>query len=156
MLNKNTMENLLNNLPKIVEKRKKRLGRGHGSGRGAKSGRGTTRHQASRENIPLHFEGGQGRVVKKYPLLRGKGKNKSKQVKPIILKLSKLNIFNNDDIVTVDLLIEKKLVDVKARGIGVKIIDDGKKIEKKLKTKELEITSGVKRQIEAAGGTIEI
>jgi len=66
----------LSNLPKIVTKKKKRLGRGLGSGKGSKSGRGTTRHQKARESIPLHFEGGQGRMVKKFPLLRGKGRNK--------------------------------------------------------------------------------
>ncbi len=71
------MNNFLSNLPKIVLPKKKRLGRGLGSGKGAKSGRGTTRHQKARENIPLHFEGGQGRLVKRFPLIRGKGKNKS-------------------------------------------------------------------------------
>lgn len=71
------MTNFLSSLPKIVDGRKKRLGRGLGSGKGAKSGRGTTRHQKAREGIPLHFEGGQGRMVKRFPLLRGKGKNKS-------------------------------------------------------------------------------
>ncbi|HLC94297.1 MAG TPA: hypothetical protein VJH96_01915 [Patescibacteria group bacterium] len=67
----------LSTLPKIIEKGKKRVGRGLGSGRGAKSGRGTTRHQRARESIPLFFEGGQNRLVKKFPLVRGKGKNKS-------------------------------------------------------------------------------
>ncbi|OGK56042.1 hypothetical protein A3J15_00490 [Candidatus Roizmanbacteria bacterium RIFCSPLOWO2_02_FULL_38_10] len=67
----------LNNLPKIKDKSKKRLGRGTGSGAGAKSGRGTTRHQAAREKIALWFEGGQNRVIKKFPLLRGKARNKS-------------------------------------------------------------------------------
>lgn len=71
------MIDFLSHLPKIVFGRKKRLGRGLGSGRGSKSGRGTTRHQKAREKIPLHFEGGQGRMVKRFPLLRGKGKNKS-------------------------------------------------------------------------------
>ncbi|MFH0979620.1 MAG: hypothetical protein V1803_01600 [Candidatus Roizmanbacteria bacterium] len=71
------MIDFLSNLPKIVRSKKKRLGRGLGSGKGSKSGRGTTRHQKARESIPLHFEGGQGRMVKSFPLLRGKGKNKS-------------------------------------------------------------------------------
>jgi large subunit ribosomal protein L15 len=71
------MTDFLSNLPKSVSKKKKRLGRGLGSGKGAKSGRGTTRHQKAREGIPLHFEGGQGRMVKRFPLLRGKGRNKS-------------------------------------------------------------------------------
>ncbi len=50
------MSNFLSNLPKINIKKKKRLGRGFGSGKGSKSGRGTTRHQKARESIPLHFE----------------------------------------------------------------------------------------------------
>lgn len=77
------MVNFLANLPKIVAKKKKRLGRGLGSGRGSKSGRGTTRHQKARESIPLHFEGGQARMVKKFPLLRGKGRNKSYKKKEV-------------------------------------------------------------------------
>lgn len=71
------MTDFLSSLPKIVINKKKRLGRGLGSGKGSKSGRGTTRHQKARTTIPLHFEGGQGRMVKRFPLLRGKGKNKS-------------------------------------------------------------------------------
>ncbi len=58
--------NFLSKLPKTAGADKKRLGRGWGSGQGAKSGRGTTRHQGSRENIPLHFEGGQGKLTKKF------------------------------------------------------------------------------------------
>lgn len=72
------MKSLLSSLPKITTKKKKRLGRGLGSGKGAKSGRGTTRHQKARESIPLYFEGGQGRIIKRFPLLRGKGRNKPK------------------------------------------------------------------------------
>jgi len=70
-------------LPNLVKKRKKRVGRGLGSGKGAKSGRGTTRHQKAREAIPIYFEGGQGRVIKKFPLLRGKGRNKPKKNKKL-------------------------------------------------------------------------
>ncbi|MCX7955723.1 MAG: hypothetical protein N2593_01260 [Patescibacteria group bacterium] len=81
------MFNFLSKLPKIVNKNKKRLGRGLGSGKGAKSGRGITRHQKAREKIPLHFEGGQGRMIKKFPLLRGKGKNKSKINKKLKKKI---------------------------------------------------------------------
>ena len=86
------MENILSHLPKIITKKKKRLGRGLGSGKGAKSGRGTTRHQKARESIPLHFEGGQGRMVKKFPLLRGKGRNKPR----INLKLRKKKFYERN------------------------------------------------------------
>ena len=125
------MKTFLSNLPKIVEKKKKRLGRGLGSGKGSKSGRGTTRHQKAREGIPLHFEGGQGRMVKKFPLLRGKGKNSSVVKKPIIIKLDKLNVFNNGDTVDVKSLLKKGLIEKKQIKLGAKILASGS-LKKKL------------------------
>ena len=123
------MKNFLANLPKITTKRKKRLGRGLSSGKGAKSGRGTTRHQKARENIPLHFEGGQARIVKKYPLLRGKGRNKSLKEKPLIISLDMLNNFKNGDIITVYRLVSGKII--KDKKALVKVLNNGK-IDKKL------------------------
>jgi large subunit ribosomal protein L15 len=145
------MKNFLANLPKITTKRKKRLGRGLSSGKGAKSGRGTTRHQKARENIPLHFEGGQARIVKKYPLLRGKGRNKSLKEKPLIISLDMLNNFKNGDIITVDRLVSGKII--KDKKALVKVLNNGK-IDKKL-TVQLKASAGAKKKIEAAGGKVE-
>ncbi|GIW63988.1 MAG: hypothetical protein KatS3mg091_790 [Patescibacteria group bacterium] len=100
----------LSNLKKTVAKRKKRLGRGLSSRKGAKSGRGTTRHQTARENVPLHFEGGQNRIVKKFPLLRGKGRNKGKLVKPVSLRLEMLNLFSDNEKVTLSKLVKKNII----------------------------------------------
>lgn len=146
------MINFLSSLPKIVSKKKKRLGRGLGSGRGAKSGRGTTRHQKARENIPLHFEGGQGRIVKKYPLLRGKGRNKPTKESKIIVKLDKLNLFQNDETVDLEALISKKIVDKKAREVGIVVVNGGK-LEKKLHVK-LKVSKSAKQEIEKNGGKL--
>jgi len=66
----------LNTIKKIVAKKHKRLGRGHGSGKVKTSGRGT-KGQKSRENIKVGFEGGQLPLSKRLPYLRGKGRNKS-------------------------------------------------------------------------------
>jgi len=146
--------NFLSNLPKIVQKKKKRLGRGLGSTRGAKSGRGTTRHQSSRENIPLHFEGGQGKLTKRYPLLRGKGKNKSVKQKPIIISFDSLSAFKSNEIVTIENLIEKKIVDVRGAKLnGVKLLNRGK-LEKKL-TIKIPTSDSVKKIVEKLGGTVD-
>lgn len=126
-----TMNNLLSNLVSIVDKKKKRLGRGLGSNKGAKSGRGTTRHQKARESIPLHFEGGQARMVKKFPLLRGKGKNKSFITKPIIINLDQLNKFDEGETVTIEKLIKKNIIGENDKIRGVKVLNKGK-LEKKL------------------------
>lgn len=125
------MGNFLSKLPKIVFGSKKRLGRGLGSGKGAKSGRGTTRHQGARETIPLHFEGGQGRLVKKFPLLRGKGKNNSVRAKPQAISVTKLNVFKENTVVDMEALVRQGFIDKKDVKQGVKIIGQGK-LEKKL------------------------
>ncbi len=146
------MENILSHLPKIVGKRKKRLGRGLGSKKGAKSGRGTTRHQKARQSIPLHFEGGQSRMVKKFPLLRGKGRNKGLSVRPFILNVSSLNVFQDGEVVNRDSLVKKRLVNKEIKDI--KILGGGK-LEKKL-TIAMPVSKGAKKAIEALGGKVEV
>lgn len=147
----NTMTQL-HTLPKIVEKSAKRLGRGVGSGSGAKSGRGTTRHQTARTNIPLHFEGGQNTMTKKYPLLRGKARNKSVQVKPLIVNVDKLNSLKKGTLVTIKTLVNAKLVDASARRRGVKILARGK-LNVSLKV-DVPVSEKARVKIEQAGGTI--
>ncbi len=142
----------LSKLPKTTQKKSKRRGRGLGSGRGSKSGRGTTRHQKAREKIPLHFEGGQGRLVKRYPLLRGKGKNKSRNIKPAIIKLSSLNVFSDGDTVNYEELVKKGLIDGKNRNVKI-LADSG--LSKKL-TVNLTTSKAAKAAIEKAGGKTEV
>ena len=142
--------NILSNLPKISDSKAKRLGRGIGSGKGSKSTRGTTRHQKARGRIPLGFMGGQARDVKKYPLMRGKSKNKSIQPLTIPVRLEKLNMFDDGKTVTIEDLVEKNIVE---KGIqNIKVLASGK-LEKKLHVR-LPVSSSVKRAIEKAGGTV--
>lgn len=146
------MSHFLSNLPSVIVKKSKRLGRGLGSGRGSKSGRGTTRHQKARESIPLHFEGGQGRLVKRFPLLRGKGKNNSVRAIPLVVSLSKLNVFADDTMVDLEALLKHNIVDIRAKKVGVKILANGK-LTKKLKV-TLPVSLVVKQMIEKRGGTV--
>jgi len=146
------MNNFLSNLPSIVDKKKKRLGRGLGSGRGAKSGRGTTRHQKARENIPLGFEGGQGRLTKRFPLLRGKGINKARKDNHYVIYTKDLNRFNEGDVIDVKKLQEVGLVDKTADYPKVKLIVNGK-LEKKV-TVKLAVSLPAKEIIEKMGGSV--
>jgi len=148
------MKTFLSNLPKIVEKKKKRLGRGLGSGKGSKSGRGTTRHQKAREGIPLHFEGGQGRMVKKFPLLRGKGKNTSVVVKPVIIKLDELNVFSDGDTVDIKNLLKKGIIEKNQIKQGIKILASGS-LKKKLIIK-VGLSKSAKKIIEKIRGSLEV
>ena len=147
------MNNFLSNLPKVNIKKKKRLGRGLGSGKGSKSGRGTTRHQKARESIPLHFEGGQGRIVKKFPLLRGKGKNNSVKEKSFIIDLEKLNILPDNTVVDRATLIKEKIITKGKENLPIKILANGQ-LKKKLVIK-LPVSKRVKEAVEKLGGQVE-
>ncbi len=146
------MNNFLSKLTKIVYKKKKRLGRGPGGGKGAKSGRGTTRHQKAREDIPLHFEGGQAKLVKKYPLLRGKGKNKSVRSRSLIIDFDILNRFKDNEIIDMEFLYKKGVI-AKPRNVRIKLLNRGK-LEKKL-TVKIPVSKKAKQAIEKAGGNVQ-
>jgi len=148
------MINFLSNLPQVNLKKKKRLGRGLGSGKGSKSGRGTTRHQKARESIPLHFEGGQGRIVKKFPLLRGKGKNNSIKKKSFVIDLETLNNLKNNAIVDRALLIKENIITNGNESLPVKILANGQ-LKKKLII-NLPVSKKVKEAVEKLGGQVEV
>lgn len=143
----------LDNLPKTVIKGKKRVGRGPGSGRGAKSGRGTTRHQKARESTPLFFEGGQNRLIKKLPLLRGKSRNNSRQLTPHLVSLENLKIIKKGEEVTVDTLIKYKIINKDVIKKTIKIVGNGK-IDQALIIK-LPISHKAAALILASGGQIK-
>ncbi|MCX6733156.1 MAG: 50S ribosomal protein L15 [Candidatus Roizmanbacteria bacterium] len=148
------MISFLANLPTLVARAKKRLGRGIGSGKGVKSGRGTTRHQKARSTIPLHFEGGQGRLVKRFPLLRGKGRNYSRKTYKYVIYSEQLNVFDDGSVVDIAALFKANLIEADAKSPIVKLIKKGE-VTKKL-TVALPVTQSVKAMIEKAGGTVRV
>lgn len=148
------MSSFLAQLPQIVIGTKKKLGRGLGSGRGSKSGRGTTRHQKARENIPLHFEGGQNRLVKKFPLLRGKGRNYSRKYNKYVVYSGQLNNLEEGTIVNEESLKKAGLIDQDAKAPVIKLIAKGE-LKKKL-TVALPVSQSVKTMIEKVGGTVNV
>ncbi|AKM82981.1 hypothetical protein A2422_03335 [Candidatus Woesebacteria bacterium RIFOXYC1_FULL_31_51] len=105
----------------------KRLGRGYGSGKGGHtSGRGQ-KGQKARTSIHILFEGVKVKksTLKKFPLLRGKGKFLAKK-KPITISLDKLKVFKKGSKVDLDSLIEKGIISKKdAFTYGVKILGKG-------------------------------
>ena len=144
--------NILSQLEKTVANRSKRKGRGIGSGAGVKSGRGTTRHQTARETVPLHFEGGQNRMVKRFPLIRGKAKNKSVRPKPVVITLSKLDRFEANSVVDMNALVEKKVI-AGVKDQRVKVVASGE-LTKSL-TIALPVSESAKQMIEKAGGKVQ-
>jgi len=147
--------NQLNNLSKTTTKKKKRLGRGYGSGKGGHTvGRGQ-KGQKSRTKIHLLFEGKktQKSLLRRIPLLRGKGKLKSKKNKPLVVNVSFLNLLPPRSKVDVNLLVKHHLVDEKeVKKYGVKILGGGE-LGRAL-TVYLFCSKGAREKIEKAGGEV--
>ena len=141
-------------LEKTVTKRKKRVGRGYGSGKGGHtSGRGQ-KGQKSRSHIGVLFEGIKVKksLIKRIPLMRGKGKFKAGK-KPLVVKLAYLNMLPAGSRVNIESLVKSGIVKRDdASKYGVKILGGGK-LEKKL-TIALPISKSAAKVMEKAGGKV--
>src|SRR5258708_4018754 len=118
----------LSNLPKIVARRKKALGRGIGSGRGKTSGRGT-KGQKARGKIPSANVGAGLILYKKLPYRKGygrRGTNPTRTPKPVLITFAQLNNLPSKTKLDLACLIDKGLVTAKAgKKYGVKILSRG-------------------------------
>lgn len=145
---------MASNLPKIVTKKKKRVGRGYGSGRGGHTAGRGTKGQKSRGKVGVLFEGVKMKksFIKRLPLQRGKGKFKARD-KPLIVKLAYLNLLPSGSKVDVNLLVKHGIVKEKdAKLHGIKILGDGE-IKKKL-TVAMPISGSAAKRIEEVGGKV--
>lgn len=145
---------MANNLPKVVARRSKRIGRGGGSGKGFHTvGRGQ-KGQKARRTIPVLFEGFKVKksLLRRLPFQRGKGKFKAGN-KPIVVNLEVLNLLPANEKVTIESLVKAGIVkEDDAKKYGVKILGDGK-LTKKL-TIALPISNSASRKIVKLGGKI--
>lgn len=145
----------LNNLPKVVAKRKKDLGRGIGSGRGKTSGRGM-KGQKARGKVPAANVGAGLILYKKLPYRRGwnrSGGNPPRTLKPIIVTFDHLNNLKSGTKVTVETLIENGLISAKDyQKRSVKILAKG---DLKIPlTIEIPVSKNAQTIIEKAGGHV--
>ncbi|TSC87355.1 MAG: large subunit ribosomal protein L15 [Microgenomates group bacterium Gr01-1014_7] len=141
----------LSNLPKIKTTGKKRLGRGIGSGKGKTGGRGT-KGQKARGKIPVNFSGAGLALYKKLPLRRGLG-NRQVSIKPKVLALSKLNIFKANTKITLEALLNARLITKKDLDKGIKLLADGKLTAKVIA--KLPVSQKAMMEIQKIGGKVE-
>lgn len=138
-------------LTKIVKRSKKRIGRGHGSGKVKTSGRGQ-KGQKARGKINPGFEGGQLSIIKRLPLLRGKGRNASQKVSAYPVSLAALTSLPAGTTVTLATLKKYHMIDesvtrVKLLGTGV--------LKQKL-TIQVPCSESARLSVEKAGGSVEV
>lgn len=133
-------------------KNRKRVGRGVGSGTGKTSGKGEKGQNArSGGGVRPGFEGGQLPLFRRLPK-RGFSNAKFKTTYAVI-NLSDLNNFDNDAVITPELL--KNMGLVKNQLDGIKVLGNGT-LEKKLIVKAHKFSSVAKEQIEKLGGKAEV
>lgn len=140
----------LSNLRKITDKKKKRVGRGYGSGKGGHTvGRGSKgqKSRAGSRIAPL-FEGGQNPLSMRIP--HKKGFIKHTKVPNEIIRIDSLNIFNNGDEISAVELFKTGII----KGEGTpKILDTGE-LTVVLKISGILCSKGAKEKIEKLGGSV--
>lgn len=142
----------LNNfsVPKSSKKRK-RVGRGCGSGHGSTSCRGSNgQNSRSGGGVRPGFEGGQMPLYRRVPK-RGFTNIFKKDYS--IINVGQLNMFENGDVVTQKELIDKGII--KKVGYGVKILANGE-LNKKLTIKANKFSQKAISKIELVDGKIEV
>ncbi|QIK69806.1 50S ribosomal protein L15 [Erysipelothrix sp. HDW6C] len=130
---------------------RKRIGRGHGSGTGKTSGKGHKGQNArSGGGVALGFEGGQTPLYKRIPTRGFKNINR---VEHAVVNLSSLNVFEDGSEVTIEMLLEKRIINKTLD--GVKILGQGE-LEKKLTVKANAFSKSAIESIEKLGGKAEV
>ncbi|MEA2499852.1 MAG: large subunit ribosomal protein [Actinomycetota bacterium] len=130
-------------------KKKRRVGRGDGSGRGKTAGRGTKGSRA-RGEVHIFFEGGQMPLARRVPKL--KGFTPPQRTRYGVVNLDDLQELKNDPVGPDELraagLVHKsdKLIKVLAGG----------SLERKVTVRAHAFSATAKERIEAAGGSAEI
>jgi len=140
-------------------KKKKRVGRGEGSGVGKTSGRG---HKGSKAraggNISPTYEGGQMPLHMRLPKLRGPSAKTSMPIGPFRtymtpVNLSRLAGFAAGDVVSPEALVEKGII--KKSSERVKILAGGD-LDQALTIQAHGFSAAARTKIESAGGTVEV
>jgi large subunit ribosomal protein L15 len=131
--------------------RRKRVGRGIGSGHGKTAGRGT-KGQKAREQVPLTFEGGQTPLHRRLPRLKG-FKNPTHKEYTIVNVALLEERFEAGDVVTPELLLERRIIK-KLEKDGLKVLGEGE-LTKALTVRAHKFSKTAEQKITAAGGSVE-
>ena len=136
---------------KGANKKRKRVGRGPGSGHGKTATRGE-KGQKSRSGFSQKpgFEGGQMPLHRRIPK-RGFTNKFAREY--AILNVKELNYFEDGTEVTPELLTQKGLV--KKGKDGIRILGEGE-LSRKLTVRAHHFSESAKQKIEQAGGSVEV
>ena len=127
-----------------------RRGRAHGSGNGKTAGKGHNGQKARSGAPRTGFEGGQMPLYRRLPK-RGFTNTNTLEIEAI--NIEALERFENDTVVTIEMMIEAGIV--KSVKDGVKVLGNGK-LTKKLTVNLNSYSATAAEKINAAGGKAEV
>jgi large subunit ribosomal protein L15 len=142
---------LLNTLTSTTTKSKKRIGRGYGSGKGGHTSTRGTKGARSRVGNKLRewFEGGQLPVIKRLPMMRGKGRLE------VLHPTAEITLTDLDRMkattISLDTLKLEKIID--PRYTKAKVIANGQ-INRAVTIEGLRVSQAAAKAIEKAGGAV--
>ncbi len=135
--------------PAGAVKKRKRVGRGNGSGHGGTSGKGAKGQNArSGGGVRAGFEGGQMPLSRRLPK-RGFRNHFRKEF--AVVNVGQLSRFPQGTLVDEDAILKSGLV--KRRGDGIKILGKGS-LDYPLNIKVSSISAAAREKITAAGGSV--
>ena len=140
-----------------AKKRRKRVGRGTGSGLGKTSGRGM-KGQKARGSVRPGFEGGQTPLYRRLRKRRGVSQA-ARNIGIFRRTYAEVNVgrlderFDSGTVVTPELLLQQRLL--RKLGDGLRILGEGE-LTKPLTVRAHHFSAAARAKIEAAGGTAEV
>lgn len=140
--------------PAGARHRRKRVGRGHGSGHVKTSGRGQKGQKArTGSSIPAHFEGGQTRFATRMPYLGGFKNPFRKEY--IVVNLSDLKGFGAGEQVNTETLAAHGLIRASHTKGMLKVLGNGK-VDHALNITAHKVSASARAAIEQAGGSVTL
>ena len=137
--------------PEGSRKKRKRVGRGVGSGHGKTACKGAKGQKArSGGGIKAGFEGGQMPLQRRLPK---RGFRPLSKKCFAIIHIRDLNRFPKDTVVEPEVLLQAGLL--RKRGDEIKLLSDGE-LEHPLTVRVHRISKGALRKVEAAAGKVEV
>lgn len=131
-------------------RKRKRVGRGDGSNRGSYSGRGS-KGQLQHGKVPHLFEGGQLRLIKRLPFMRGFTNNF--RVAYTAVNVGSLEVFDDQANVGPEELVAARLV--RNSDDHIKLLGDGE-INKVINITVHASSASARAKVEAAGGSVTV
>ena len=129
--------------------RRRRVGRGPGSGHHKNAGRGT-KGQGTRSKVPIYFEGGQMPLARRLPK---RGFHNLFRTTYRIVNVGALSVYGEGESIDPASLEARGLI--KHGKDGVKLLGNGD-APKGAVVRVHKVSAGARNKIEAAGGTVEI